>query len=559
MARVEFYALWSLQDPPRQLVSKGGRMSFQLPLPLPLPKQLVLFSLGDWSYYTRDTCVMAQLITGDAEPQHLGTLSANCRSLVWDGKWNGEIVMESEQMVAQGIPAKLFLTATGQVLKGSGFRSSTPARKRPCALRSPLLSESAIAHVRPPDIPMEVSGKLSLFDKGQSSEVTQLVAGVILKDSPPAKVAVLDILPQSKETGADGQEKKRRLSWKVRIPRKLLFSSSRSDEGNTTTVSPSPRWGHSAILCDPETVILIGGEGPNQQPCQDSLWKMEMESDFWISMDSLCSGPSPQCSRGHTATFDPETKRLYVYGGIREDRRFSSIYVLDTCDWKWTLLTAGGKVPTLSHHSATMYQRELYVFGGLCPLPGSDSGSCTNSLYIFNPEYKIWYQPIAEGERPLPRFGHTATLLGNRVVIFGGRRSPSPVYLNDLCILDLGYMEFMPVPATGNKPSPRCFHAAVRVDDNKLLIHGGCSTQGSLKDAFIFNIDTSSWSTIKFGDALQPPRAGHMLLNLNSSSLTDSDKEKRRVRGLSSIFLIGGSDGAGNFYSDKVKIQLTLP
>lgn len=148
-------------------------------------------------------------------------------------------------------------------------------------------------------------------------------------------------------------------------------------------------------------------------------------------MDSLCSGSVPQCSRGHTATFDPETKKVFVYGGMKQKHWLSNVYVLDTLHWKWTLVAvstdgrsvvdgsshgndpldrcplpqAVGKVPTLSYHTATMYQRELYVFGGLCPQAGADSGVCTNALYIFNPEYKIWYQPIVEGERPLPRYG----------------------------------------------------------------------------------------------------------------------------------------------------------
>lgn len=61
------------------LYSKGGRMSFQLPLPLPLPKHLLLFSLGDWGSYSRDSCVTAQLVTGSAQPQLIGTLSAECR------------------------------------------------------------------------------------------------------------------------------------------------------------------------------------------------------------------------------------------------------------------------------------------------------------------------------------------------------------------------------------------------------------------------------------------------------------------------------------------------
>ncbi|XP_063804315.1 uncharacterized protein LOC134981093 isoform X2 [Pseudophryne corroboree] len=554
MGRVEFYALWSVLEAPRQMISKGSRMGFQLPLPLPLPKQLLLFSLGDWTSYTRDTVVTAQLSTGSGQPQHIGKLSSGCRSLVWEGEWSLDIVMDCVKLAAQGIPAKLFLIVTGKVMKGSGFSSSTPARKRLSVgpPSSPLLSESTIAHVRILEAPRE--------EKDHSAEGPQLATSAILKDSPPLKKAALNLPPILKEAAAGGQDPYRRANVIPRNPRRLRFGSKGSEDGTPGAVYPSARWWQSVCLCDPDTAVLIGGEGANEKPCRDSLWKLEIDSDFWFQMDSLCSGSAPQCSRGHTATFDPETKKVFVYGGMRESRWFSNVYMLDTLDWKWTLVTAVGKVPTLSYHSATMYQRELYVFGGLCPQTGTDSGSSTNSLYIFNPEYKIWYQPIVEGERPLPRFGHSSTLLGNRLVLFGGRRSPSTVYLNDVHILDLGYMEYTAVslsPST-EKPSPRCFHAAMQLSEHKLLIHGGCSGTGALRDAFIFNLDTASWSSVTFGASSQLPRAGHSLLNLTSSHLTDSDKEKRGKRSMCRVLIIGGSDGAGNFYSDTPKFKLDV-
>ncbi|OCT68184.1 uncharacterized protein LOC108698685 isoform X2 [Xenopus laevis] len=548
MGRVEFYALWSLLEAPRQLISKGGRMSFQLPLPLPLPKQLIVFGLGEWSSYTRDTCITVQLVTGETQKQPLGTLSADSRSLVWEGEWSRNIVMECVKLASQGIPAKLSLTVTGQVLKAPKFSSSTPARRRLSVgvLKSPLLSESTIVPVRAPE------------DKSQPEEVTELVVGGKLKDSPPLKKAAVNLPLHSKQGGKGGQGNLKKLNWKPKNPRRLRFSSRGSEEGSEAEVCPSPRWYHSICLCDPETAILIGGEGANQQPCKDSLWKLEIDSDFWFPMDELCAGPSPQSSRGHTATFDLETKKLFVFGGMRDRCNFNNVYILDTVEWKWTLVTAVGKVPTLTHHSATMYQRELYVFGGLCPQSGTEIGGCSNSLYIFNPDYNIWYQPIVEGERPLPRFGHTATLLGNRVVIFGGRRSPSPVYLNDLYILDLGYMEYSTVSTSVEKPSPRSFHAAVKVSDHKFLVHGGCSLLGPLSDAFIFDIDTLSWCSVKFGDLPPMPRAGHTLLNLTSSHLTDADKEKHKGRSICSVLIIGGSDASGTFYCDNPKLQLEL-
>lgn len=46
----------------------------------------------------------------------------------------------------------------------------------------------------------------------------------------------------------------------------------------------------------------------------------------------------PSCLRGHTATYDPDTKRIYIFGGIREDKDYSSIYILDTVTWEWFLV-----------------------------------------------------------------------------------------------------------------------------------------------------------------------------------------------------------------------------
>lgn len=47
----------------------------------------------------------------------------------------------------------------------------------------------------------------------------------------------------------------------------------------------------------------------------------------------------------------------------------------------------------------------LFIFGGAFPKTTAlESVACSNTLYIFNSEYEIWYQPIVE-EKPLPRLG----------------------------------------------------------------------------------------------------------------------------------------------------------
>lgn len=60
--------------------SQSSKMGYQAWLPLPLPRQLVVFSLGDWSCYSPDTCITVDvLVAPGVRVQRLGTLGPACR------------------------------------------------------------------------------------------------------------------------------------------------------------------------------------------------------------------------------------------------------------------------------------------------------------------------------------------------------------------------------------------------------------------------------------------------------------------------------------------------
>ncbi|XP_043372183.1 uncharacterized protein LOC119858003 isoform X5 [Dermochelys coriacea] len=483
---LHFYVLWSLQEPPRQLRSKSSQMCYQIQLPLPLPKQLVVFGLGDWNCYSQNTSITVEvLVNPDVKPQRIGKLGSDVRSLVWEGDWRVDILMSSLKQMDCGNPVKLLLTVNGQLLKGIYNSTPTCPFLAPEPTQSPVLLEDTMSPIQVLDDTTEV--------KRQSLEVTARAQRTRSKDlSPPAKKLLMPFAPES-PTGQKAPKEARKKICKPRPielknPRKVLFEPRACEGEQDAEVCPSPRWCHAMCLSDSETAILIGGEGANQQPCKDALWKLEIDNDFWFPMDLPPRGSVPPCSRGHTATYDLDTKRIYVFGGMKESKLYSTIYILDTATWKWLLVAATGKVPTLAYHSATIYRKELFIFGGTFPKMASlESRACSNTLYVFNPEYKIWYQPIVEGEKPLPRLGHSATLLRNKLVIFGGQRTP--LYLNDVHILDLGYMEYVPVPCLSGQPSSRCFHAAMPVSDQKVLISGGCNAKGALQDVFTFHLE----------------------------------------------------------------------
>ncbi|XP_072721281.1 uncharacterized protein [Ciconia boyciana] len=554
-----FYVLWALREPPRRLGSQSSKMGFQAWLPLPLPKQLVVFGLGDWSCYSPDTCVVADvLVSPGVVPQRVGTLEPACRSLVWEGDWRTDIFMASLKEMDKGNSAKLVLTVNGQLLRG--VSSSTPARPFliPETTQSPVLPADYMPLGQDPEDPTVV--------KSQSSEVTGRACRPGRKDvRPPLRTLAVPCALKPPSGKVEASEAWRKSPAHPKKPRKVLFEPTASerdlDEEDLAVEelqgSPSPRWCHAMCLSDLGTAVLIGGEGVDQQSCKDALWKLEIDSDFWLPVGIQLQNAMPSCLHGHTATYDPDTKRIYIFGGIREDKDYSGIYILDTVTWKWLLVAAKGRMPVLTYHSATIYRKELFVFGGTFPQKASlAAGACSNVLYVFNPEHEIWYQPISEGEKPLPRLGHSATLLKNKLLIFGGRRTS--LYLSDMHILDLGFMEYTPVPLLTGQPSARCFHAALAVSDQKVLISGGCNAKGALQDAFVFHLDTLSWSMVIHHDLCSVPRAGHTLLDLTPAPLMDVDKENKEERNLHTVLVFGGSNCAGTFYNSTVKIQLDL-
>ncbi|MGH0171079.1 UNVERIFIED_CONTAM: hypothetical protein FKN15_060322, partial [Acipenser sinensis] len=478
-------------------------------VPLPLPKQLVVFSLGDWRSYSRDTSITVEVsVSPDVTPQKIGRLSAETRCLVWEGEWRLDLLTAAMEQADRGVFGKLLLTVNGQVK--TSFTSSTPvsSRKRlnmDCQSSSQQVETMTTllfsgVHQLPKTPERTVLGR---------SKIPNLSAGDLsvmkstIKDSPPSK-------------------------------KMCTLSVARSDEGKDV------RFLNKARKSVKELVEQI----------------TEGDNDFWFPMDSSVSGPTPPCSRGHSATYDPESKCIYVYGGVKDGKRYSDIYMLNTLTWKWSLIPAKGKIPTLSYHSATIYKRELFVFGGVFPNPLPEGKAPSNALYIFNPEYEIWYQPIVEGEKPLPRFGHSATLLTNKLIIFGGKKTLA--FLNDLHIMDLGFMEYTSVQYANSPPVPRGFHAAVPVSDNKVLISGGCSAIGALQDMHLFNLDNSTWSCVTPSGLCSVPRAGHSMINLDVPRLTDAEREKQPNGTFCMILMFGGSDCSGKFYNDTVKSILEI-
>ncbi|XP_035024669.2 acyl-CoA-binding domain-containing protein 4 [Hippoglossus stenolepis] len=576
MAKMNFYVLWSLRDAPRQFISKSTRRCFQVHVPLPLPKQLVIFGLGEWRGGDTATISVEVVVSAELQAQRIGTLTSQARCLTWEGDWSPDIVSVAAERGRRGVYGKIVLTVCGE--GKSSVLSSTPLAQRKCLFPEQHNATdlcSTLHHAAENETITPNSSQLSDSVSFAEIQVNKIDTSAITVGNKPTA------WPTEKTPRRTVISKRGHMTWssedmdsltedieQASTPKKKRLYRMNSQEGMTAqiksdnrrvSVCPSKRWSHTMCLSDPDTAILIGGETADQNYCKDSLWKLELDSDFWFPMNSSASGPVPLCARGHSATYDPDSKSVFVYGGLREGQRYSELYILNTLTWKWKLVTAKGNIPTLAYHSALFYKKELFVFGGVHPGHSSGEKSCSNALYIFNPEFELWYQPIVEGDKPLPRFGHSATLLSQRLMIFGGRKTAT--YLNDLHVLDLGFMEYTAVKCGNMPPLPRGFHAAVPVSDNRILISGGCSAIGALQDVHVFSTDTNMWSSVASPVLCSKPRAGHSMLSLSCSVLTDTEKHEQseNVRVYCTVLVFGGSDCSGTFYNDTLKYTVEVP
>ncbi|KAL7880258.1 hypothetical protein SRHO_G00025120 [Serrasalmus rhombeus] len=320
--------------------------------------------------------------------------------------------------------------------------------------------------------------------------------------------------------------------------------------------SPSGRWGQTLCQIDPQTAILIGGQGARMQFCKDPIWKLCTEDLSWVPAETLAEGPTPEARIGHTATYDPESKRIFVFGGSKHKKWFNDVHILDTQSWRWTMVEAQGKVPPLAYHSCTLFRGELFVFGGVFPRPHPEPDGCSDSLYIFNPEMAIWYQPIVNGDKPAPRSGHSACVMQGKIFFFGGW--DTPVCFNDMFLLDLCLMEFSAVQTNGSAPSPRSWHGCAVLSDSCFLVHGGYNGNDALSDTFIFNTDTSCWTSLTLPQLTSVPRAGHSIITMATACTKDSSDEQDEFSESSSqtMLIFGGGDNEGSFFSDLITMPV---
>jgi hypothetical protein len=162
---------------------------------------------------------------------------------------------------------------------------------------------------------------------------------------------------------------------------------------------------------------------------------------------------------------------------------------LDTSFWR--IPAVGGILPPpLRAHTTTPHRQKIYLFGG-----GTGNNDYYNHVYVFSAQTYRWTCLIASNRSdtnlPCPRRAHTSVLFDAAMYIFGGGSGASG--LNDLWRLDLiSPPRWTQLHPTGRKPEPRVYHTATVVRD-VMIIYGGLDGKQCFSNIFLYNFVSNTY------------------------------------------------------------------
>jgi len=210
-------------------------------------------------------------------------------------------------------------------------------------------------------------------------------------------------------------------------------------------------------------------------------------------------GTAPSKRFKHTSTV--VGKHLVYIGGQETDtKRFNDIVYYDTEAKTFSQPTIrGDKVPNFSRHTASLVGNRIFVFGGF-------DGHGTNfHLSIFDPYARMWTNvptnqlgPVT----PVSRTNHASAAVGKKMYIFGGNNNnEAGMYqvLDDFWELDTITMKWQRPVTTGEQPTARSGHTLTSIGKKVYLFGGGVwnETEGwvhKFNDLYVLDTETMHWT-----------------------------------------------------------------
>ncbi|GBG30908.1 Kelch domain-containing protein 3 [Hondaea fermentalgiana] len=194
----------------------------------------------------------------------------------------------------------------------------------------------------------------------------------------------------------------------------------------------------------------------------------------------------------------------HCYGGKGKFDYYSDTMALDLETNTWHKVRTGGRAPTARYgHRASVVGERMYIFGGSGP-----NGKLHNEVFFLDTTTWCWVEVTATNAGPRPRFNHAQTLVGDKIVIHGGWNGTE--CFDDMWIFDTATSTWIEPQVSGKPPSARQGHNMELTFDGRIIVFAGSTMNeggypGYLNDVWSLDIETMVWTRPGIaGDVVEP-------------------------------------------------------
>eukprot|EP01087_Luapelamoeba_hula_P013250 TRINITY_DN3789_c1_g1_i3.p1 TRINITY_DN3789_c1_g1~~TRINITY_DN3789_c1_g1_i3.p1 ORF type:complete len:412 (+),score=32.16 TRINITY_DN3789_c1_g1_i3:16-1251(+) len=313
---------------------------------------------------------------------------------------------------------------------------------------------------------------------------------------------------------------------KPSLGRKLLRKDSVQSYGKTTNfvygcpvkceTTIAQRCGHSGVLYE-DGVYVFGGICPTTE-LSPPVYVFMLATCQWHTIPPVpatASGATP-CGRSfHSAVIDTTNATMYIFGG-KSNGYLNDVWCFNIKTNLWQNCRVDGKRPTRRYaQTCIFYDGSIYMFGGF----DTDSFKC-NDTWQFDLASCTWTE-LCNGQSklaPSARFRHSATLVNNEMIVFGGQS-------DDSCD---AIWAFHLVAHTWRKIEPLvklpCVwgHSLVKLSTPEPVFYvlGGASHPSAEKSTkksqemaiYQFDLDSNSWNVVRQKGEPPPPSTAQLIL-----------------------------------------------
>lgn len=162
---------------------------------------------------------------------------------------------------------------------------------------------------------------------------------------------------------------------------------------------------------------------------------------------------------------------LFIYGGAATTTE-PQLLTFDTALGTMSQPTVVGTDPAArTEHSMSFFAHRLYLFGGITLADSTFDTAVYELDACVGCPANAWRTVSTTGTQPLARRGHTATVLGFSMFVYGGV-DPTGLYLDSVYVLDLRSFRWSRPHAIGVPAPPRWGHGAILVNERIRIVAG---------------------------------------------------------------------------------------